>query len=200
MNSQGATIRWTYFQSALQLAVRRSSRKWTYEDFAECFPTYTSEDKDGSTAIFNQISDYIESQSFRDLDKLFQTFNVQENIDTLHRIIEESKERSQRNIEVKDKWREDLEPRAAIAARTIPKLEEENNRLREMLSQIEAENNALTSQLQERVKWSDDSEEKVLRLLGKLDEVLDKWQELPSNELENWTRQMMESTKIVMST
>ncbi|PBK73021.1 hypothetical protein ARMSODRAFT_994171 [Armillaria solidipes] len=201
MNSQGATIRWSYFQSALQLAVRRSSRKWTYEDFAECFPIYTSEDKDGSTAIFNQVSDYIESQSFqRDLDKLFQTFNVQENIDTLHRIVEESKERRQRDVETKDKWREDLEPRAAIAARAIPKLEEENIRLREMLSQIEAENNMLASQLQERAKGTGDSEEKALRLLKKLDRVLDKWQELPSNELENWTRRMMESTKTVMAT
>ncbi|KAG7445940.1 uncharacterized protein BT62DRAFT_1076352 [Guyanagaster necrorhizus] len=195
MNSQGTTIRWSYFQSALQLAVRRSSRKWTYEDFAECFPTYTTEDKDGSTAIFNQISDYIESQSFRDLDKLFQRLNVQENIDTLHRIVEESKERKQRNIEAKDQWREELEPRAAISARTIPKLEEENIRLREMLSQIEAENSTLTSQLQERAEGTADSEEKALRLLKELDEVLDKWQELPSTELENWTRRMMESTK-----
>ncbi|KAK0206099.1 hypothetical protein DFS33DRAFT_1256849, partial [Desarmillaria ectypa] len=37
---------------------------------------------------------------------LFQTFNVQENVGTLHCIIEESKERRKWNIETKDKWRE----------------------------------------------------------------------------------------------
>ncbi|KAK0242330.1 hypothetical protein EDD85DRAFT_946473 [Armillaria nabsnona] len=72
-------------------------------------------------------------------------------------------------METKDQWREDLEPRAAIAAWTIPKLEEENNRLREMLYQIEAENNTLASQLQESVQGTGDSEEKTLRLLKKLD-------------------------------
>lgn len=39
-------------------------------------------------------------------------------------------------MERNDEWREDLEPRVAIAARTIPKLEEENARLREILSQM----------------------------------------------------------------
>ncbi|KAK0199251.1 hypothetical protein DFS33DRAFT_953568 [Desarmillaria ectypa] len=198
MNSQGGSIRWSYFHSALQLAVRRSARKWTYEDFAECFPTYTKEDKDGSIAIFNQISDYIESQSFRDLDRLFRSFNVQENIDILHRIINEAKERKDAGIKRNDEWREDLEPRAAIAARTIPKLEAENARLREILSQVGQENSALSAQLQDKAKRTDENDEQTLRLLKKLDEVLEEWKALPSEELETWTRQTMESTKPVM--
>ncbi|KAK0457826.1 uncharacterized protein EV420DRAFT_480628 [Desarmillaria tabescens] len=198
MNSQGGSIRWSYFHSALQLAVRRSARKWTYEDFAECFPTYTKEDKDGSTAIFNQISDYIESQSFRDLDKLFRSFNVQKNIDILHRVINEAKERKAAGIQRNDEWKEDLEPRAAIAARTIPKLQEENTRLREILSQIEQENNALSARLQDTAKRTDENDEQTLRLLKKLDDVLEEWKILPSEELETWTRQTMESTKPFM--
>ncbi|KAK0189171.1 hypothetical protein F5146DRAFT_1003121 [Armillaria mellea] len=165
MNSQGGSIRWSYFHSALQLAVRRSARKWTYEDFAECFPTYTKEDKDGSTAIFNQISDYIETQSFRDLDRLFRSFNVQENIDILHRVIEEAKERKEARIERSDQWREDLEPRAAISARTISKLDEENARLREILSQVLEEWNTLP--LEELETWTRqtmESTKPILRL------------------------------------
>ncbi|KAG7444426.1 uncharacterized protein BT62DRAFT_952212, partial [Guyanagaster necrorhizus] len=200
MDSQGGGIRWSYFHSALQLAVRRSARKWTYEDFAECFPTYTEEDKEGFTAIFNQISDYIESQSFRDLDRLFRTVNVQENIDILHYIINKAKERKEAGMERNDEWREDLEPRVAIAARTIPKLEEENARLREILSQmrIEQENSALNAQLQDRAKRTDEVDEQTLRLLKTLDEILKEWKTLPSEELETWTRQSMESTKLVM--
>ncbi|KAK0488664.1 hypothetical protein IW261DRAFT_1414174 [Armillaria novae-zelandiae] len=207
MNSQGGSIRWSYFHSALQLAVRRSARKWTYEDFAECFPTYTKEDKDGSTAIFNQISDYIETQSFRDLDRLFRSFNVQENIDILHRVIEEAKERKEARIERSDQWREDLEPRAAIAARTVPKLEEENARLRDILSQTEQENIALNTQLQARATQTDENDQQALGLLKKLDEasrrdfetvVLGEWNTLPLEELETWTRQAMESTKPVL--
>ena len=36
----------------------------SFEDFAECFPLYVEEDKNGSSATFNSISDYIEAQNF----------------------------------------------------------------------------------------------------------------------------------------
>jgi len=36
----------------------------SFEDFAECFPQYVEEDKNGSSATFNSISDYIEAQNF----------------------------------------------------------------------------------------------------------------------------------------
>lgn len=69
-----------HFESALQLAVQRAAHKWTYvnarlnhlftqremlryEDFMECFPLYTSEDKDSSMAVFQQISSFIETES-----------------------------------------------------------------------------------------------------------------------------------------
>lgn len=35
-----------------------------FEDFAECFPLYVEEDKNGASATFNSISDYIEAQDF----------------------------------------------------------------------------------------------------------------------------------------
>jgi hypothetical protein len=35
---------------------------FSFEDFAECFPLYVKEDKNGASATFNSISDYIEAQ------------------------------------------------------------------------------------------------------------------------------------------
>jgi len=34
-----------------------------FEDFAECFPLYVEEDKNGASATFDSISEYIESQN-----------------------------------------------------------------------------------------------------------------------------------------
>ena len=33
------------------------------EDFAECFPLYVEEDRNGSSATYNSISDYIGAQA-----------------------------------------------------------------------------------------------------------------------------------------
>ena len=72
----------------------------------------------------------------RDLDKLFKDYNVQENIDTLHRIVLEAKERKALGEVRKDAWKEDLDPRTAVCARTIPHLESEAERLRERLAAV----------------------------------------------------------------
>ena len=37
---------------------------YSFEDFAECFPLYVESDKNGSSATFNSISEYIEAQNF----------------------------------------------------------------------------------------------------------------------------------------
>ena len=34
-----------------------------FEDFAECFPLYVEEERNGSSAIFNTISEHIERQN-----------------------------------------------------------------------------------------------------------------------------------------
>lgn len=38
--------------------------RYRFEDFAECFPTYVEEDRNGASATFNSIADYIEAQNF----------------------------------------------------------------------------------------------------------------------------------------
>ena len=72
----------------------------------------------------------------RDLDTLFKDYAVQENIDILHRILIEAKERKSKGDAGKDVWQEDLEPRAAVCARTVPILEQEAKSLRESLAAV----------------------------------------------------------------
>lgn len=131
---------------------------YSFDDFTECFPLYVEEDKNGASATYNSISDYIEAQNFvcalppptielrsfnsnlfnaqRDLDKLFKDYVVQENIDILHRVVTEAKDRKAKGDIGKDVWREDLEPRAAVSARTVPILEQETKRLCDTLAAV----------------------------------------------------------------
>ncbi|KAF9461527.1 hypothetical protein BDZ94DRAFT_1196078 [Collybia nuda] len=198
MFNQPGSRRWTHFHSALQLAIQRSAHKWTFEDFAECFPLYVEEDKNGSSATFNSISDYIEAQNFRDLDKLFKDYSIQENIDILHRVVNEAKDRKARGEIGKDTWKEDLEPRVAVCARTVPLLESEVKRLRETLAKIEKENHELQAQVERNVQTTQEANERAAVLLDKLDAVLHEWQELPMGEIEAWTLQTAESLKPVL--
>ncbi|KAJ3516176.1 hypothetical protein NLJ89_g1282 [Agrocybe chaxingu] len=197
-SNQAGSRRWTHFRSALQLAIQRSAHKWTFEDFAECFPLYVEEDKNGSSATFNSISDYIEAQNLRDLDKLFKDYNVQENVDILHQVVNDGKERKANKAAGNDTWKDKLDPRVAVAARTIPILSAEATRLRALIAQLEDENRQLESELQETVKATDDMNESVLELLNNFDTVLEGWKQVPMEEIEAWTVQTAESLKPVL--
>ena len=127
---------------------------YSFEDFAECFPLYVESDKNGSSATFNSISEYIEAQNFvsslrgcvlarshgkflqRDLDKLFKDYNIQESIDILHKVVNDAKERKARGDAEKDTWKDNLEPKVAVCARTVPVLNSEAGRLRNLISQV----------------------------------------------------------------
>ncbi|KIK60523.1 hypothetical protein GYMLUDRAFT_43846 [Collybiopsis luxurians FD-317 M1] len=187
MFNQSGSRRWEHFQSALQLAVQRSARKWSYQDFTECFPLYSEEDKNGASNTFNTISDYIETRSLRDLEKLFETYNLRENIDTLHTIVTEAKERKKASVEPgSDSWKEGLEPRGAIAARTVPVLEREAQRLRESLAELEASNAELESEIKANVQATDDADEQSEMLYLRLHKILSEWEKTPP-DAEQWT-------------
>ena len=67
---------------------------------------------------------------------MFRKYNVKENLDNLHAVVTAARARKQANYDSKDVWREDLQPRAAVRARTIPLLEHERDRLRAELAQV----------------------------------------------------------------
>lgn len=70
-------------------------------------------------------------------ETLFKDFDVRESINVLHGVVTDARARKQRGeMEAKDVWREDLEPRAAVRARTVPILESDVERLKAMLQSV----------------------------------------------------------------
>ena len=122
-----------------------------YEDFQECFALWCKEEPHGAEGIFNTISRHMEDQIHvciahlslvpadsgscqASCETLFRDFNVRESIDVLHRVVTDARSRKQRGeTEGKDIWKEDLEPRAAVRARTVTVLESEVEKLKATL-------------------------------------------------------------------
>ena len=77
---------------------------------------------------------YISSQ--RDLDEMFKKYTVQENIDILHKIVTDAKDRKLRGDARKDTWQDHLDPKVAVCARTIPVLTSEAATLREKIAKV----------------------------------------------------------------
>ena len=72
----------------------------------------------------------------RDLDKLFKDYNVQENVDALHKIVTDAKDRKAYGNMGNDTWKGDLDPRVAVCARTVPVLTSEAERLRAKVAEV----------------------------------------------------------------
>ncbi|KAH7885834.1 hypothetical protein F5I97DRAFT_1159571 [Phlebopus sp. FC_14] len=186
--------RWTHFHSALQLAINRAAHKWTYEDFQECFSLWCKEEPHGAEGIFNTISRHMEDQIHASCESLFKDFNVKDNINILHAVVTEARARKQRGeTNGKDVWRQDLEPRAAVRARTIPVLESEVERLKATLKSLEEENVALFEQTKRNAQQQREADEKTDELLKILDDVYSRWSKLPHDEMGLWTLQAAEN-------
>ncbi|KAJ7097840.1 hypothetical protein B0H15DRAFT_822938 [Mycena belliarum] len=192
-NHSGGSRRWNYFHSALELAIQRSAHKWQFEDFAECFPQYVEKDKDGAFQTFTQVADYIESADKRDLDDLFGAYDLQNKIDILDNIVSEAKARKASGEVVPNVWTEDLHPRSAIRGRTIPILDAQAKRLRDSVAKLEAENTALISELESKIRDADDIKARTARALSNLRETQQIWTNIPMNELQGWTAEAAET-------
>lgn len=126
--------------------------------------------------------------SFQDsTDKFFDDINLRQSIDDLHAAVVDAKLRKQRGEVRPDTWRENLNPRAATRARTVPLLEKERERLltelQEVFSlirfiryysypvQLEEENLKLQEVMASNVEQFNENEKKTESLLDVLDEV-----------------------------
>jgi Nnf1 len=72
----------------------------------------------------------------RDCDDLFAQFDVKDSIDILHAVVTEAQARAKSGKTGPDVWKETMEPRASIRARTVPVLEKEKRRLQEVLDSV----------------------------------------------------------------
>ncbi|KIK90519.1 hypothetical protein PAXRUDRAFT_831642, partial [Paxillus rubicundulus Ve08.2h10] len=186
--------RWTHFHSALQLAINRAAHKWTYEDFQECFALWCKEEPHGAEGIFNTISRHMEDQIHASCETLFKDFKVRESVNILHAVVTEARTRKQRGeTDGKDIWREDLEPRAAVHARSVPIFESEVERLKATLKSLEEENATSYEQIKMNVQRQREADRKTAELLKILDDVYSNWSKLPHDEMALWTLQAAEN-------
>ncbi|KAI0917965.1 hypothetical protein AcV5_002760 [Taiwanofungus camphoratus] len=192
-STQPASKRWTYFHSALQLAIQRSAHKWTYEDFTECFSLWCEEQPENASGIFTTVSRHMEDLITENCEELLRQFNVKENLDNLHAVVTEARSRKQTNYNGKDVWREDLHPSAAVRARTIPLLEQERDRLLVELKELDSHNLQLQNKMQSNVKATEEVDAEASGLLDNLEEVLDRWSQLPTEDIQSWALQTLES-------
>ncbi|EIW58256.1 uncharacterized protein TRAVEDRAFT_58600 [Trametes versicolor FP-101664 SS1] len=192
-STQAGSKRWTYFHSALQLAIQRSAHKWTYEDFAECFSLWCDEQPENAATIFNLVSSRLESSITENCEELFKKYNVKENLDNLHAVVNAARARRQTGYDGRDVWREDLQPRGAVRARTVPLLEMERDRLRAELSQLTEENSELQSQMHRNVQAKEEADADAAKLLDVLDRAFAKWSQLPLEEMQTWALTTAES-------
>jgi hypothetical protein len=67
---------------------------------------------------------------------VFAEYDLKHNIDILHAVVTEARARKQSGEIGIGVWRDDLQPEAAVRARTIPLLEKEAMRLRATLEEV----------------------------------------------------------------
>jgi len=194
-NASGSK-RWQHFYAALHLAIQRSAHKWTWEDFTECFPLFCQEQPESAAGVFNTVSKHMESNISDETNKFFDDISMKQNIDDLHAVVAEARVRKKTGEVRTDVWKEDLHPRAATRARTIPVLEETRDRLLLELEQLEADNKLLQETMRLHVEASRKADDETQSLLDVLEEALRKWDELPSDEMQGWTRDMASQRRV----
>ncbi|KAI6141164.1 hypothetical protein BKA82DRAFT_4203183 [Pisolithus tinctorius] len=187
------TKRWTHFHSALQLAIHRAAHK--YEDFQECFALWCKEEPHGAEGIFNIISWHMEDQVPASCERLFKDYSVRENINTLHAVVTEARAGKQRaEVDRKDLWKEDLDPRGAVRAHMVPVLQAERERLKETLHQLEEENIVLYEETVKNAQSDRKAKERIQELLKHADEVYSRWNNIPHDEIGLWSLQVAENS------
>ncbi|EMD32648.1 hypothetical protein CERSUDRAFT_143706 [Gelatoporia subvermispora B] len=190
---QPGSKRWSYFHSALQLAIQRASHKWTYEDFEECFALWCEEQPETASRVFTTISRHMDQSMTQQCEELFKQFDVRKNLDNLHAVVTDARARKQAGYTGKDVWRDDLHPKAAVRARTIPLLEKERDRLLAELQQLDKENLELQNTMQKNVQAREEVEGQVSQLLDLLEEAYTKWTDMPMEDIQTWSLGTAES-------
>jgi len=185
--------RWTHFHSALQLAIQRSTHKWTYEDFTECFSLWCEEDPESSSAVFNTVAQHMESAITNKCEEHLAEYGVKENLDKLHAVVTEARARKQTGYDGKDVWKEDLQPRAAVRARTVPLLEKERDRLKAQLEELDQSNSKLKVEMQANVQARLSADDEAEKLLDALSDVCKQWSAIPMDDIQSWALQTAES-------
>lgn len=170
----GSSKRYRNFYSALQLAAQSSASKWTYEDFEECFPTYCKEYPVKAQTLRTQMAKNILEVTKQLHDGILDAHNTPEGTDVLHEVILEARAKKQagETEDTPDAYIADIEPRAAVHARTVPLLEAERERLLAELEKVSAENTLLAEELRDCREQKHEYDEKTAQRLDVLDQLV----------------------------
>ena len=115
-------------------AIRRVRQEWVLCNIQQYIGVHRSSKLCTRSKISLTVA-YVD-KSQRDLDKLFNDYNIQESIDTLHKVVNDAKERKLRGEDGKDAWKDNLDPKVAVCARTVPLLNSEAKRLRKLIAEV----------------------------------------------------------------
>ncbi|KAJ7507825.1 hypothetical protein B0H11DRAFT_1968817 [Mycena galericulata] len=194
----GVSRRSKYFYSALELAIAKSAHEWKFEDFEQCFPQYVEEDKEGARQTFAQVANYIESTTKRDLEKIFEEYELKKNVDILDKVVSEARARRKSGEIGPNVWTENLQPRSGVRGRGIPILEAQAKRLGDSLAKLEAENLALLAQLEEKNDRFENLTARSIRISNEINETHETWKKIPMDVIHAWTAQAAETLTPVL--
>ncbi|KAF8508918.1 hypothetical protein JB92DRAFT_2731485 [Gautieria morchelliformis] len=194
VSEPGSSKRYRNFYSALQLATQSAASKWTYEDFKECFPTYCEEFPVKAQTLRTQMAKNILEVTKQQCDQLLAEHDAPAATDVLHEIVLEGRARKQMDqYPSKDVWISNLEPRAAVHARTVPVLQSERDRMLLELDKLAAENEGLVAELEANEIQQRDYDDRTSQKLDALDQVVASFEGLPLQDMEQWAMDAEES-------
>ncbi|KZV65097.1 hypothetical protein PENSPDRAFT_587401 [Peniophora sp. CONT] len=185
--------RWMYFDKALHLAIARATHKWTAQDFKECFPLWSEDQPRGIEGVHSTLAGYTERFITDNCARILSACDAQGNIDRLDAVVSAARAFHKADPAAPpppDAWRENLIPRTAVRARTIPALRAERDRMRAELAALEADNAKTIAEVEANQKRMADAQTKVKDTLDVLERVSDAWE---GHDVEEWQRWAMES-------
>ncbi|KAH8832793.1 hypothetical protein DL96DRAFT_1583382, partial [Flagelloscypha sp. PMI_526] len=192
--------RYTYFERALDLVIQRCARKWSYNEFKECFPLFVEDDPNGAFTKFTTIQDFIESQNMKDLqDTIMDQYALRDNLNVLDDVVHDAENRRRHPDEKKrlDIYRGNLSPQAALASRTVPILQREVDHLKAVLEQLDQETLSLSAELEKEIQARDEANAKVNQLCDSFETAGKLWSELPIDEYDAWVLDMRRTIPVV---
>ncbi|KIJ55287.1 hypothetical protein M422DRAFT_219900 [Sphaerobolus stellatus SS14] len=185
----GSSKRYRNFYSALQLAAQSSASKWTYEDFEECFPTYCKEYPVKAQTLRTQMAKNILEVTKTLHDDILEAHHAPEGTDILHEVVIEARGKRQagEDEDTPDAYSADIEPRAAVHARTVPILETERERLLAEIEKVHNENALLANELRACRKQKQEYDQKTVQKLDVLDQLVATAETLPVEKMASYS-------------
>ncbi|KZV99997.1 hypothetical protein EXIGLDRAFT_762097 [Exidia glandulosa HHB12029] len=189
----GKSKRYINFVNAFQHTAQNATTRWTYDDVCACFPSYCAEASEQAAELRVDVGKMMAAQIAEHSQRYLDGYNAGSAIDSLHDAATTAKSRDLNSPPPKDAWRPNLEPRAVVRARIAPLLESEQQRMLQILQELEEENAELAAQLDTNNAAKAEADEAVTKMLDGLDKAVNKWSSLPLADIETWAIDALET-------